>query len=305
MIRARSPRVALATARPRPDISTDHDLPLLRDAVTGAGAGATVAFWDDPDVDWDGFDLVVVRSTWDYVLRAGEFLDWTERCGKQTVLANPPSVLRWNADKRYLGELAAQGVPTVPTRYAAPGEPVELPLEHEYVIKPTTGAGARYAGRYLPGDPHSQDDALLHVQRLHAEGMTAMVQPYQRQIDITGERALVFYGGRFVHAIRKNAVLARDVAYDEKKNAHPGKQPWTPTEAELAVAERALAAAPDADGLLYGRVDLADDDQGEPQVMELELIEPNLFLTMDDAALPTVATAIVRAAETAARSAAR
>ncbi|WP_109001460.1 ATP-grasp domain-containing protein [Streptomyces rishiriensis] len=287
-------RVALATYDPRPQAGKDVDLPVLLEALREAGAEADGVFWDDADVDWASYDLVVIRSTWDYSWRADEFTAWTQKVAAVTRLANPAAVVRWNTDKRYLGELAAAGVPTVPTRYVAPGEPAELPDGAEYVIKPASGAGARYAARYTP-DAH--ETAVRHLARLHAEGLTAMVQPYVRAIDTGGERALQFFGGRLLHASRKRAVLAPDTAFDAEKVAHPGLEPWTPTPAELAVAERALAAVPDAPELLYARVDLVDGDDGRPRVMELELVEPNLFLFLHPESTPKVVTAILAAAD--------
>ncbi|MCX4557768.1 hypothetical protein OG967_31370 [Streptomyces phaeochromogenes] len=288
-------RIALVTCREVEESGYDRDLPVLADAVERAGADAAVVCWDDPDVKWDGFDLAVIRSTWDYSWRAAEFVAWAERCGALTALANPAAVVRWNTDKRYLGDLAAAGVPVVDTRYLAPGDPADLPADREYVVKPTSGAGARNAARYTPGD---HDRAVRHLEWMHAEGLTAMVQPYMRSIDTAGERALLFYGGRFLHAIRKGAVLEPGTAYDADKVPHPNLTPWEPTPAELAVAERALAAVPDAPELLYARVDLVDGDDGAPRVMELELVEPNLFLFLHEASVPVVAEAIVRAATT-------
>jgi glutathione synthase/RimK-type ligase-like ATP-grasp enzyme len=266
---------------------------VLVDALRAAGAEAEAVFWDDPEVDWGGYDLVVIRSTWDYSWRVAEFTAWAERVGKVTRLANPADVVRWSSDKRYLGELAAAGVPTVPTAYLAPGDAVELPGEHEYVVKPTSGAGARYAARYTA---EQHDAAVRHLERMHAEGFTAMIQPYMRGIDAGGERALQFFGGRLLHASRKRAVLAPGTAFDADKVAHPGLEPWTATPAELDVAERALAAVPDAPEVLYARVDLVDGDDGEPVVMELELVEPNLFLFLHPRSLPRVVEAVLRAA---------
>ncbi|GAA3853412.1 hypothetical protein GCM10023084_04530 [Streptomyces lacrimifluminis] len=286
-------RIAIVTYDPRPETSKDRDFPLLVRELAAAGADATAAYWDDPDVDWASFDLAVVRSTWDYTWRAEEFAGWLERCGKVTRVANPVGVLRWNMDKRYLGELTAAGVPTVPTRHLAPGDAPDLPDDHEYVVKPTSGAGARYAARYTPED---RETAVRHLARMHAEGFTAMVQPYIGSIDVTGERALQFFGGRFLHASRKGAVLAPGTAYDDDKVAHPDLEVWSPTPVELAVAERALAAVPDNSGLLYARVDLVLGDDGEPRVMEVELIEPNLFLDLHPDSVPVVVQAILRAA---------
>jgi glutathione synthase/RimK-type ligase-like ATP-grasp enzyme len=287
------PRIALVTCRPGPDISADRDLPVLVAALREAGADASAQVWDDPGVDWGAFDLVVIRSTWDYSWRAAEFTAWADACGKATRLRNPAGVVRWNADKRYLGELAAAGVPVVPTRYVAPGDPLDLPGDHEYVVKPTSGAGARFAARYGPGE---RDTAAAQVARMHAEGFTAMVQPYVTSIDTDGERALQFFGGRLLHASRKGAVLAPGTPYDRKKVAHPGLAAWTPAAAELAVAERALAAVPDRSELLYARVDLVTGRDGAPVVMELELVEPNLFLSLHTGSVPRVVEAVLTAA---------
>jgi glutathione synthase/RimK-type ligase-like ATP-grasp enzyme len=287
------PRIALVTYDPGPQPSRDTDLPVLADALTAAGADARAVAWDDPDADWAGFDLAVLRSTWDYSWRAAEFSAWLERCAGLTRLVNPLGVVRWNTDKRYLGELAGAGVPTVPTRYLAPGDPADLPEGHDYVIKPTSGAGARFAARYAPGD-HAM--AVRHLEHLYAEGFTAMLQPYVRGIETGGERALQFFGGRLLHASRKGAVLAPGTPYDADKVAHPDLEPWEPTPAELTVAERALAAVPDPSGLLYARVDLVDGDDGTPRLMELELVEPNLFLWLHPGSVPRVVEAVLAAA---------
>jgi glutathione synthase/RimK-type ligase-like ATP-grasp enzyme len=289
------PRIALVTCRPGPEVSVDQDLPVLVRALRDAGAEAAPVVWDDPDADWAGHDLAVIRSTWDYSWRAAEFVAWAHRTGTVTRLANPSAVVRWNSDKRYLGELAAAGVPTVPTRYLAPGDPADLPDGHEYVVKPTSGAGARFAARYTP-DEH--DTAVRQLARMHDEGFTAMVQPYVKGIDVGGERALQFFGGRLLHASRKGAVLAPGTPYDERKVAHPGLAPWQPTAAEIAVAEQALAAVPDGPELLYARVDLVDGEDGRPQVMELELVEPNLFLSLHPGSLADVVAAILTEAGT-------
>jgi len=117
------PRIALATYDPGAGPSKDRDLPVLVRALNDAGARADAPCWDDPDVDWAGYDLVVIHSPWDYSWRAAEFAHWLERVGRATRVANPLDVVRWNTDKRYLGDLAAAGVPTVPTRYIARASP--------------------------------------------------------------------------------------------------------------------------------------------------------------------------------------
>ncbi|CAM5554120.1 ATP-grasp domain-containing protein OS=Streptomyces glaucescens OX=1907 GN=SGLAU_11205 PE=4 SV=1 [Streptomyces glaucescens] len=131
---------------------------------------------------------------------------------------------------------------------------------------------------------------------MHAEGFTAMVQPYVRAVDVTGERALQFFGGSLLHASRKGAVLTPGTPYDARKVAHPGVAAWEPSDAELAVAARALAAVPDRSRLLYARVDLVDGEDGRPVVMELELVEPNLFLGLHPASTARVVEAVLGAA---------
>jgi len=286
-------RIALVTYDPGKEPSADRDLPVLKEALADVGAEGVVVHWDDPGVEWADFDLVLIRSAWDYSWRVEEFVAWAERCARGTRLANPVAVVRWNTDKRYIGDLAAAGVPVVATRYLAPGDSVELPDDHEFVVKPTAGAGARYAARYTPEE---REKAVRQLARMHAEGLTAMVQPYVKNIDAGGERALQFFGGRLVHASRKGAVLEPGTPFDGDKVPHPRLEVWEPTAAELAVAERALAAAPGAPELLYARVDLVDGDDGEPRVMELELVEPNLFLWLHPESVPVVAEAIVKAA---------
>ncbi|MER6623420.1 MULTISPECIES: RimK family alpha-L-glutamate ligase [unclassified Streptomyces] len=287
------PRIALVTCRPGPDVSEDRDLPGLVRALEEAGAEASAEVWDDDAVDWARFDLAVIRSTWDYSWRSAEFTAWAERCGTLTRLANPADVVRWNTDKRYLGDLAAAGVPVVDTRYVAAGDPLDLPDGHEFVVKPTSGAGARFAARYTP-DEH--DTAVRHLRRMHAEGFTAMVQPYVRGIDTTGERALQYFGGSLLHAGRKGPVLAPGTPYDQRKVAHPGLTDWTPTPEEVAVAGKALASVPGGPELLYARVDLVDGEDGRPRVMELELVEPNLFLWLHPESVPRVVEEILKTA---------
>ncbi|MEU5958440.1 hypothetical protein [Streptomyces sp. NPDC047525] len=286
--------MALVTSRPQLETGLDRDLPELARSLGAAGADVATVSWDDPRVDWEGFDLVVIRSAWDYSERVTEFVAWAGRVARLTVLANPASVVRWNTDKRYLEDLATAGIPVVPTRYLAPGDTVEIPDDGEFVVKPTSGAGARYAARYEKG---AYDAAAAHIERMHGEGLTAMVQPYMPRIDETGERALVYVGGRFLHAVQKGAVLAPGTAYDDEKMPHPDLRPWQPTPAELALAERAMAAVPGSPELLYARVDLVDDaDGGAPCVMELELVEPNLFLFLHQDSLAAVTEEILTAA---------
>ncbi|MFD0272294.1 RimK family alpha-L-glutamate ligase [Kitasatospora sp. NPDC127111] len=268
-------RIAVVTSLAGAEL--DSDLPLLVDALRADGLAADPVAWDADVPGWERFDLAVIRSTWDYAERLGEFLAWADATARATRLRNPAPVVRWNADKRYLLELAGRGVPVVPTRIVDPGTPYgesDFDDADGVVVKPAVSAGARDTARYEPG---RAADAARHARMLLDQGRTVMVQPYLPLVE-EGERALVFIGGAFSHAIRKGPVLTEPGVIDNCRMPHPDVASYRPTEAELRTARAALAAAPSSPELLFARVDLALDQAREPAVMELELIEPNLFL---------------------------
>ncbi|MEV6569629.1 hypothetical protein [Streptomyces sp. NPDC051577] len=256
----------------------DAELPVLVSALRERGVDAVAVDWAEEAYDWAAPDVVVIRSTWDYSQRLPEFLAWVDGVNAVTALHSPAGLVRWNSDKVYLSELAARGVPTVPTRFIAPGDPVTLPPDGEIVVKPSVSAGARDTARYTSAQ---RDAATAHIRMLHDAGTTAMVQPYMERI-VDGERALVFLGGEFSHAVRKGPVLTDTGRIDNTRVAHPDLTGHTPSTAELALATAALSAVASrtAGPLAYARVDLAPAGDGTPVLMELELIEPNLFLTM-------------------------
>ncbi|MEY9967978.1 glutathione synthase/RimK-type ligase-like ATP-grasp enzyme [Streptacidiphilus sp. MAP12-16] len=276
-------RVILATSTV--GLDKDVDLPLMVDALRARGVDAAAVRWDAADYDWSACERVIIRSTWDYADRLDEYLSWVDRVSAVTRLHNPAEVVRWSSDKRYLQDLADQGVPTAPTTFIAPGDDVALPANGQFVVKPTVSAGARGAARYT-GDQVAL--AARHVRSLNAAGATAMVQPYLSRI-AEGERALVFLGGSFSHATRKGPVLTDIGVVDNARVAHPDLVGHQPSAAEIELATAALRVAPSRDEVRVARVDVALADDGSPVVMELELIEPNLFLTHNPAGLRSFA----------------
>lgn len=265
-------RVAIATSTVAGN--DDIDMPTLLDAIRASGMSGEAVAWD-ADCEWDAFDLVVVRSTWDYPWRVAEFLSWVDHVSRRTLLANPAEVICWNLDKRYLLDLAKAGLPIVPTTYLTPGGQLDLP-ECDVVVKPVVSAGARNTGRYRPTE---RDNAIKHVRMLHGAGVDAMVQPYLKEIDTMGERALVFFDEKFSHAVRKDAVLQTS-GIDNDRFPHPNLTRYTPSEPELATAATALRAVCGSRHLLpYARIDMVPGSTGDPVIMEVELIEPNLFMT--------------------------
>ena len=273
--------LALVTARAAE--SLDPDLPLLADAFRRADVPAGIVCWDDDTVDWARFDAALLRSTWDYTDRLDEFLDWVRRTSAATRLVNGPEVIAWNIDKHYLGELAAAGVPIVPTVYVEIGDDLpELDADEDvWVVKPTVGAGSNGARRCAP------DEVADHVRLLHRSGRSAMVQPYLHRIDVEAETSLVHLadvgggGLRFDHAFSKDAIL-RSTEVEQEGDLFAAEEIGgrEAHAAQLALAERVLTSPTVASfgPLAYARVDLAPTDDG-PVLMELELVEPSLYFS--------------------------
>lgn len=277
-------RIALATNAEFAELFFDDDL--LREALVARGVDAVPAVWDDPAQDWAAYDLVVVRSTWDYTERVAEFLAWADAVPR---LANEAAVLRWNTDKTYLRGLAEAGVPVVPTRWLTDAAALREVEWDDVVVKPNVSAGARDTLRCAPGSA----EAASLVDAIVASGRTAMVQPYLDGVEGYGERSLLFAEGTFTHAVRRNPALSSEgfTRYDAAR--------VEPTDAELDVARRALAAA--GRPMLYARVDVVPSADG-PVLMELEVTEPQLFLRFSPEAAEVLADAVVARAGSAGSS---
>ncbi|MCP2338255.1 ATP-grasp domain-containing protein [Actinomadura rupiterrae] len=262
-------KVAIATFAAIPDGGAEAAL--LRSSLASLGVTAEPLAWDDPEADWSSYDLTVIRSTWDYTERLDEFLAWADALPN---VANPAAVLRWNTDKRYLRELAEAGVPTVPTLW----DPDDIPTDwDEFVIKPAVSAGSRDTARWRRGEEDEQARAHLAALR----GRPTMVQPFLSAVDTEGETALVYCDGEFSHAARKGPILRAGAGVEGLVTGEDGRGAITParaTEAQLALADRALSAIPGNPDILYARVDMVTGPDGAPILMELELAEPALFL---------------------------
>jgi len=286
--------VAIASCAPVIDEALDEDQPLLLAALARQGIATEVLAWDDPSARWERFDLVVVRSTWDYPERHDEFVTWADLVRTQTLLANPAPVLRWNTDKRYLAELQAAGVPVVPTTFLVPSDPVDLgPEGVELVVKPAVSAGSQDTARHLPGE---RAQAEQHAAALLADGRVVMVQPYQAGIDEHGETALVYLGGELSHGMRKGPLLQPGAAPVEALFAAEQMSVRVPSDGERAVAGQVLevlAGLPDGGSILYARIDVLPGPDGRPVVLEVELTEPSLFLAHVPRAADRFAAAIV------------
>ena len=280
----------------------DVDAVPLTEGCTDAGLDARPAVWDDPSVDWAAADLVLVRSTWDYVARLDEFLSWAERVAAVTRLANSPAVLRWNTDKRYLGDLDRAGVPVVPTGYLLPEDrPDDLAAavaamagDDHYVVKPTVSAGSKDTARYRAED---LEHAVAHAADLLDAGRPVMVQPYLDTVDAVGEAGLVLLDGVLSHAFTKGPLLTVGAGMVEGLFAPEEITPRVATDAERSVATAAATFLRDRFGdelPRYARVDMLTDAAGAPRILELELTEPSMFLWTDPSSPARVAAAVAR-----------
>jgi hypothetical protein len=282
-------RIAFATCSAFADGTPD-------DRRVAALVGATYEVWDSRDVDWAAYDRVILRSVWDYTDRPDAFLQWCRSVGSQR-LRNAPELVACNIDKRYLSEL---DVATVPTAFVAPGAS-RPPLHGEVVVKPNVSAGARDTGRF---GPTTHDEAADLIDAICASGRTALVQPYLADVDVRGEISLIHFHGVLSHVAIKRAVLAPDeiapIAFESGNGVAAAMladdliSAGRADQAEIALARqvideitRRFGAAP-----LYARVDVVRDAAGRPALLELELIEPDLFLETSEGAHERFAAAI-------------
>ena len=262
------------------DPDPDLDAAAAVAALAARGISASVVAWTDPDVDWSAFTMVLLRSTWDYTAHYADFLRWLSHVESVSEVRNQPSVVRGNADKRYLADLERMGVPIVPTSFIDPSDDEgtvaalvrSWPIAEGLVVKPSVSAGARETLL-----TRSFDEAVAHVRRVQGSGKAVLVQPYLPAVDTEGEMAVIVIAGEASHVIRKVPALT--------EGGHGDAAEALPVSDELrAAALRVLDAQPGTRDLLYARVDLVRDGD-VLRLMELELIEPSLFLTEYEGAL--------------------
>ncbi len=255
----------------------DPDLLLLKTAAAQRGTSAELVVWDDPHVKWDAYEAVVVRSCWDYIDRRDEFLAWAAGVPR---LHNPHVILAWNTDKTYLRQLRDAGVPVIETRWNV-GRGDDIGEYDEWVVKPTISAGSKDTARW-----GTRDEVWTHSAELVAAGRASMTQPYIASVDDEGETAMLYFNGRFSHAIRKGPLLQPGEGVRQDRDSRETIAARTPTKTQLDVSEHVLAATRSlldlTDTPLYARIDLVTSADGDPVLIELELTEPSLFLPQSD-----------------------
>lgn len=298
--------IALATCSNLPDWEVD-DRPLVA-ALEERRVRVAQPAWDDPRIDWDAFDACLIRTTWDYMERQEAYAAWAEDVAAITPFFNPPGVVRWNTDKRYLQQLEAVGIAGAPTIWLPRGSRPDLAELlaargwRQAFLKPWIGATARETLRFR-ADPTGLADAQAHLDRvLPREGL--MLQPYLDKVETEGERSAIFFEDESGELAFSHAVVKRPVPGDYRVQDDFGAsdEPVDLAEREMEIARGAVAAVhrpglwpgdPD-DRLLYARVDLLRGDDDEVFVTELELVEPSLFFRHDPEAADRLADALLR-----------
>jgi glutathione synthase/RimK-type ligase-like ATP-grasp enzyme len=295
-----SGRLALVTTDDPVLLEHEFDLEPLLAEFARRGVLAEAVVWHDPSVDWSAFDLIVMRSPWDYTLRTAEFLAWLESLDPSRVL-NPPALIRWNFDKRYLLDLETHGVTIVPTIVASSLAEVHAAAQSfggRVVIKPNIGAGSW--GAHLT----SADDPKLdaYAAEVLDDGKLVLVEPEIPEITAGGEHGLLFFDGEYSHTITKGRILADDGGYLGGEYAED-ITPATPTDAEVEMAtrcSRAIAQIAEERGFasaaattpLYARYDIVTGADG-PMVLEAELFEPSYFVETAPGSVERVVAAMV------------
>jgi glutathione synthase/RimK-type ligase-like ATP-grasp enzyme len=288
MTAAPSPRVCFVTCVRWPDVSESDGF--VQRALEARGATVTARAWNAPEARFDGFDVVVFRSNWDYHHDPEPFLAWLARWEVAGVpFWNPPTLIRWNLSKRYLRDLEKAGLPVVPTVILEEGEAGRLPsvmAERGWrlaVVKPVLSASAHDTTLVPAADAATAARAI-------AEGrirQPAMVQPFVEEIRRKGEWSLVFIDGSLTHAVLKHPG-AGDFRVQPRFGGRAAEA--RPEAGVAAVGRRALDALPLAP--LYARVDGVVTARGF-MIMEVELHEPGLFFPLAPAAAEIFAHAIL------------
>lgn len=270
-------------------INNPHsDDQLLLSALANQGISSNIVAWTDEKISWQDASLVLIRSTWDYCQNYRKFITWTKMVDRLTELWNPLEIIHWNSNKKYLMELQEKGIPVIPTVFLDKNAITDIRSlfslwkTKQIVVKPIIGSNS-FATFFLERKISEKD---LHTIQKMAAKHIFFAQPYMKTVEDYGERSLVFINGKFAHAFRKtpfHTFTAQDQGREKEMMVYPSKK-------ELHLAETIINRLKCR--ILFGRVDMVNDDNGIPRVIELELIEPRLNLHYSDMSLELLANTV-------------
>ena len=280
-------RFAFLTPDPDYPEPCDWAFDVEAEAVRARGVEVDAVPWTEGR-DLAGYDLVLPIVAWGYHLRYLQWLSFLDDLQASNLpVVNPPELLRWNSDKAYLSELAAKRIPSVQTVQSEALSDADLAAAaerlgtHELVIKPPVSGGAFGTHRIRVGDPIPASE----------RGQRMMVQPFLPSIATEGEYAIILFGGTYSHTVVK-----RPKSGDFRVQPHLGgsTEICEPPVGGVELARAALAAAPAP--APYARVDIVRGPGEQLLIMELELIEPALFLDVAPHGKAAFADALIAAA---------
>lgn len=282
------PKSAFLTVADQDDWVMDDNL--AHDALRGLGWELEEVVWHQ-DIDWNQYDVVVIRSPWDYQHNLARFISVLEQIdASRAALYNSIDIVKWNINKNYLFELEAKGIELVPTRRIFSPTPEVLRKMFEVfnadrvVIKPTVGANADDT---FPFSQDATDSELADICKVYDE-KEGLVQPFMPAIVEEGEFSLIYFNGKLSHSIIKT-VKQGDFRVQEEHGGGVIPLP-NPDENLVAAADKVVAAAPELP--VYARADLVRTPTNSFALMELELIEPSLYFRFDDNSASAFAHAI-------------
>lgn len=262
---------------------------MVVDALREEGLKVIRLAWSDPDFDWTTTKTALFRTTWDYAERFTEFTDWLIRVAKKTKLINPYDLIVWNLDKHYLEDLNDKGINVVETRFIEPKDPRSLAVIHEElgwtstVLKPAISAAAKDTFKLDLSSINQYENQYSTL--IEHEAM--MLQPFQESVLERGEISLMVFGGQYTHAVLK---IAKAGDFRVQDDFGGTVHEYHPTEREIKLAIDTVNACDTMP--YYARVDIVTDNDGNPAVSELELVEPELWFRRNERSSTLMAKAI-------------
>lgn len=263
---------------------------IVRMALESKGYKVGRISWSDPEFDWSTTQAVIFRTTWDYFERYEEWTNWLEKTSQVTHMINPYTLIQWNMDKHYLRDLQLRNINIPETHYIEIGEKVTLAelLDHKgwekAILKPCFSGAARHT--YKIDGRASEAIETTFQELINKEAM--MLQPFQENVVKHGEISIMVMGGTFTHAVLK---IAKEGDFRVQDDFGGTVHNYTPTAEEIAFAEKAVSACEPSPH--YARVDIIRDNYNELALIELELIEPELWFRMKPEAATVLAESII------------
>lgn len=297
------PRIGLISTD-KEYLATDPDLELdlINEGLIASGLDSTILVWHEP-ADWASYDALIFRSPWDYTERTAEFTSWLADTEKLCRIINAPDLARWNLDKRYLLELGARGVNYTPSTFCNTLTECQEAITaciaqgDDYIIKPNISAGSKNTGLFSGKD----ESAIELCREILSLDKIPIVQPFIRAIQDGAERGMLFFNGRFSHAIRKGPILITGGGYIGGTYTED-ITPAAVSDAEIDLGLATLAAIrgyatdmgwnDDAKLPLYARIDVVTPEGGDPMLIEAELFEPSIFIRHSPADLKRFTDAV-------------